>query len=360
MMKILLRVSMLLLVACGPASAKENSDTYKPVIRPFTPDNHFEDPDWFNWGGSIIQGEGEHYYLFYSRWPRQYGFLSWLTHSEIAVATSKTPSGPWQYKYTALTGRKGNHWDAVTAHNPKIKRFGDQYYLYYSSTRSSLTEQELQETAKGGYRHKNWKPLRNNQRAGVAVSNKLSGPWHRTDNPIVTPAPPVYTITVNPAVTQMPDGRFLMMIKGDKFPRSGSPRIQAIALSDTPTGPYQIQPKPAIHDFDTEDASIWYDRARKRYYANFHAHTYFGMITSTDGITWNKARYNSFSPKEFQAADGSVFTAERMERPSVFTNTNGIPQVFISSYRKGNTTGIFTIPMDADHPEQNPKKGVAP
>ena len=110
-------------------------------------------------------------------------------------------------------------------------------------------------------------------------------------------------------------------------------------------------------DFDTEDASVWYDKTRERYYAIFHAHTHFGMITSADGIHWEKACNYRFSGKGFTAADGSVFTAQRMERPSVWTDDQGIPQVFISSYRKshatGVTTGIFTIPMinpDAEQP----------
>lgn len=82
-----------------------------------------------------------------------------------------------------------------------------------------------------------------------------------------------------------------MMLKGDKFPLPGSPRIQAVATSETPTGPFKVYPKPAISDFDTEDASIWYDKTRQRFYAMFHAHTYFGMITSTEGASWTKAKY---------------------------------------------------------------------
>jgi len=324
---------------------QDQDDSYRPTLQTFTEDNHFEDSLWFNWGGSIIQGEDQRYYLFYSRWPRENGFLAWLTHSEIAVASSDTPSGPWNYEYTALEGRRGNFWDAVTAHNPKIKRFDGTYYLYYISTRSVLNEEQLLATAEGGYQHKNWSGLRNNQRTGVAVSNSISGPWKRAEKPMVEPVEPLYTLTVNPAVTSMPDGRYLLMIKGDKFPEKGSPRIQAVGIGESPAGPFGIQPEPAIKDFDTEDASLWNDKTRKRFYACFHAHTHFGMITSTDGISWDKAKHYLFSPKGFKSTTDSTFTAERMERPSVYTNDHGLPLVFISSYRKGNTTGIFTIPM---------------
>lgn len=321
------------------------TDSYTPKLKPFTEDNRFEDPNWFNWGGSMIKGDDKQYYLFYSRWPRENTFTAWLTHSEIALATSKSPTGPWTYQTTVLKGRGGNHWDAVMAHNPKIKKFGDKYYLYYISTHADLTEQQLIDTAKGAYQHKNWPTLRNNQRTGVAVADSLKGPWVRHDKPLIEPSKPLHTLTVNPAITQSPDGKYIMMIKGDKFPRPGSQRIQAIATGEHPTGPFTIQPKPAINDFDTEDASIWYDSSRQRYYAVFHAHNYFGMITSADGISWSKARHSKFSEKGFPAQDGSIFSAERMERPSVLTNEQGIPEVFISSYRRGNTTAIFTIPL---------------
>jgi hypothetical protein len=334
-----------LLLFSNIALSQDVDDTYCPILKPFIEDNHFEDSLWFNWGGSIIQDEDERYYLFYSRWPRRYGFLAWLTHSEIAVASSNTPSGPWNYEYTALEGRRGDYWDAVTAHNPKIKCFEDKYYLYYIATRSTLSEEELIATARGGYQHKHWSGLRNNQRTGVAVSERITGPWKRSVHPMVEPVEPLHTLTVNPAITSMPDGRYLLMIKGDKFPEKGSPRIQAVGIGRSPMGPFEIMPEPAIADFDTEDASLWYDLTRRRFYACFHAHTHFGMITSTDGISWDTARNYLFSAKDFKSAHGGSFTAERMERPSVFTNDQGVPLVFISSYRKGNTTGIFTIPL---------------
>ena len=319
-----------------------DTDSYKLNIEPFAKKNHFTDPDWYNWGGSIVKGTDKSYYLFYSRWPRKFGFLSWLTHSEVAVASSKSPSGPWKYQYTALKGRKGKHWDAVTAHNPKIKKFGKKYYLYYISTKGDLTEKELQQTAKGGYRHKNWSPLRNAQRTGVAVSNNINGPWKRMKKALVEPTAPLYTITVNPAVTQMADGRYLLMVKGDKAPRPGAQRIQVVGISKSPTGPFKFEKKPAISDFDTEDASLWYDKTRHRYYAVFHAHTHYGMITSKDGINWSKASHYHVGPKSFKMTDGKTFKGQRMERPSVFCNSQGQPTVFISSYKKGNHTGILT------------------
>ncbi len=67
--------------------------------------------------------------MFYSRWKKEYGFLGWLTHSEVAHAVPKNPAGPWEYKETVLKGRGKGYRDAITAHNPKIKYFEGKYYL---------------------------------------------------------------------------------------------------------------------------------------------------------------------------------------------------------------------------------------
>jgi len=328
-----------------------STDTYQPKLKPFTKDNHFVSKDWYNWGGSIIKGDDNQYYLYYSRWPKKISFYAWLTHSEIAVASSPNASGPWTYQFTALKGRGGNHWDGITAHNPKIKKFDSKYYLYYISTRAGLGSDDLTATAKKGYSHKNRSTLRNNQRIGVAVANNLKGPWKRGDQPLIEPDGPIHTITVNPAVTQMHDekskGKYLMIFKGDKQARRGAPIVQGIAIGSSPIGPFKIQPKLAIADFRTEDASVWYDQSRNRYYATFHAHQgYFGIITSTDGIHWSKAKQFHLSPKAFKSSTGAVFKGNRMERPNVYIGATGQPEVFISSYRKGDNTGIFTIPME--------------
>ena len=119
-------------------------------IKPLGESGIFRDSSYFNWGSSIIKGEDNLYHLFYSRWPRELSFYAWLTHSEIAHAVSENAAGPYVYKETVLSGRGGNHWDAITAHNPKIKRFNGKYYIYYIGTNSgedSLNQKDLIETA---------------------------------------------------------------------------------------------------------------------------------------------------------------------------------------------------------------------
>ena len=307
--------------------------------------NIFPDPNWFNWGASVLKDTDGKYHMFYSRWPKKYGFLSWLTHSEIAHAVADNPDGPYHYVETALSCRGDNQWDKITAHNPKIKKFDGKYYLYYCGTHADLTEDELIQTARGGYRHKNWKPLRENQRTGVAVADKITGPWKRSKMPIIEPAGPIKTLTVNPAITQGPDGRYFMMIKGDKPGTTKFVRNQAIATSKSPASPFEIYPKAAISTFDTEDASMWYDKKRKKFYATFHAHKYIGLISSQDGYNWQKATPDRITNKQILFADGQIFKPDRMERPFVLLDEKGQPQMLFVSVRKGNKTMNLHLPF---------------
>ena len=276
------------------------------MIQPLTDDGIFRLDDYFCWGPNLIQGDDGKYYMAYSRWPKATKAAGWLTDSEIAIAVADRPDGPYEHVEVLLRGRGPGHWDELMAHNPKLKRFEDRYYLYYISSRQGPTRGHV----------------RYSQRTGVAVADSLLGPYERFDAPLAEPADPIHNVAVNPGVTQMADGRYLLIVKGDMEHREPSEsfpqRIQALGIADSPTGPFTLLPDPAIADIDTEDASIWYDEKREQYYAVFHAHLYIGLITSEDGVHWRRAEHYEITRKELARTDGSVLRPGRMERPSVF------------------------------------------
>jgi len=337
-----------------PLAGSPQGDTdnlfLRDLLQPVSKDQFFRTEGYFNWGASIIKDEAGTYHMFYARWKKVYSFTGWLTHSEIAHAISTSPTGPWKIVDTALKGRGKEHWDAITAHNPKIKYFDGKYYLYYISTNLGAldyTEEDLLETARTGYDHKYWKILRPNQRTGVAVAENLNGPWKRLESPLIEPSGPITTLTVNPAIDQGGDGRYYLVIKGDKPDETRFIRNQAVAVSDNPAGPYKIQPGPVIDYIDTEDVSIWFDRERDRFYGIFHSNddgNFIGLITSPDGIQWKKAADYWMMPKKVLLDDGSRFVADRLERPFVYTE-NGKPVVLSLAARKGNESFNICIPI---------------
>ncbi len=319
-------------------------------FQPLSGENILKTDGYYNWGASIVRDEFGTYHLFYSRWKREYAFTGWLTHSEIAHAVSDHPAGPWTYKETVLKGRGNGHWDAITAHNPKIKYFEGKYYLYYCSTNlggRDFTEEELIETAQTGYSHPNWKILRPNQRTGVAVSTTLDGPWKRGDTPLIEPSGPITTLTVNPAIDKGKDGRYYLIVKGDKPNETRFIRNQAIAVSEHPAGPFEMQSKPVIDYLDTEDMSLWFDEKRERFYGVFHAHRFIGMVTSRDGLNWKKATEYVLTHKQLEKSDGTVIKPDRMERPFIYEE-NGQPEVLSLAVKKGDES--YTVFVPIEHP----------
>lgn len=310
--------------------------------------NIFKTEGFYNWGGSIIKGEDGKYHLFYSRWPKESKFTGWLLFSEIAHATSDSPFGPWTYVETVLEGRGKGNWDAITAHNPKIKKFDDTYYLYYISTNlgenQNYTSEDLMEIAQTGYSHPDWKILRPNQRTGIAISRSLNGPWKRKDSPLIEPSGPISTLTVNPAITQGRDGKFYLIVKGDKPNETRFIRNQAMAIGEKPDGPFEILPKAVIDDLDTEDMSLWYDEILDNYFAVFHAHGFIGMMSSSDGINWEKASDYVLTPKELKMKDGSILKPDRLERPFVF-HENGKVTVLGLAGKIEDESVVITIPL---------------
>lgn len=317
-------------------------------LEPVTENNFFGSADYYNWCPSIIKGKNGLYHLFYSRWKKSQSFNAWLPLGEIAHATAKNPLGPWLYKETVFGG-SGKGWDAISAFNSKIKFFKGKYYLYYVSTNAGevkLSEADLQNIAKVGGKHKYWQLLRRNQRTGVAVSKSLNGPWQRFDKPIVEPSGPIQTLTVNPAVAEGRDKRFYMIVKGDK--PGGEKyflRNQALAIADKPEGPFIIQPKPVVDNLDTEDVSMWYDKSRNRFYAVFHStEGFIGMMTSANGIDWEKAVDYKLTPKTLKKADGTLYKPEKMERPFVYIE-KGKPTVFSVAVKDGEDSYDVFVPI---------------
>jgi len=344
---------LVLLLSCSPKQGPVSDDIHlNKLIRPVSSENIFKTDGYYNWGGSIVKGEDGLYHLFYSRWKSEYSFTGWLLYSEVAHARAKSPSGPWTYHSTALKGRGKGHWDAITAHNPKIKYFEGKYYLYYISTNmgdKEYSEDEMLETALVGYSHPNWKILRPNQRTGIAVSNSIYGPWERFPSTLIEPSGPITTLTVNPAVAQGPDSRYYLIVKGDKPNEKRFIRNQAIAIANKPEGPFEMQAKPVIDFLDTEDMSIWYDKQRERFYGIFHStEGFIGLVTSADGIIWEKASGYKGIPKKIPRQNGETLSPDRLERPYIYQENNEL-RVLCLAAKEGDTSYTLFVPLHTNN-----------
>jgi alpha-L-fucosidase len=164
------------------------------------------------------------------------------------------------------------------------------------------------------------------------------------DQPLIEPSGPITTLTVNPAIDRGRDGKYYLIVKGDKPNETRFIRNQAIAISDSPTGPFEMQSKPVIDYLDTEDMSLWYDAAREYFYGVFHAHSFIGMVSSQDGINWKKATEYVLTPKEIHMQDGSLLMPDRLERPFIYIE-EWEPRVLSLAVKKGDESYCIFIPI---------------
>ena len=322
-------------------------------------ENILRNPLYHNWGSSIIKGQDGKYHLFYAQMSKEIGFRSWLTDGTISHAVADSPEGPYVHKEIVLEGRGPGYWDAYTAHNPRIKYFDGKYYLYYMSTNTGgrlLLDEEFNQARNGVITNEFRALVRMNQRIGVAVSESVNGPWKRLDQPIVEPSGPIAQITCNPALAERPNGGYIMIVRGDKpnikYANGKWPdhneliRSQAIALSDSPLGPWEIQPKLAVGDLNSEDPAIWYDSKRKRYYGVYHAFGYMGMITSIDGINWEKAKHYKVLDKSLKKSDGTEINANRLERPFIYVEDGVAKVLTVAVFENNKNSYSLFIPLD--------------
>jgi hypothetical protein len=218
-----------------------------------------------------------------------------------------------------LSARGSQYWDGLCTHNPTVHRFGKRYYLYYMGNTG-----DGKITDKLNFTH------RNNQRIGVALADRPEGPWKRSDHPLidVTPNSQDALCLNNPSVTEMPDGRYLMIYKavGNKNPLPfGGPVVHLAAIAKTPEGPFTKYPKPLFTKegipFAAEDPFIW--RQNDRYWAIVKdmkgyftgAGRSLALFESNNGLDWRPAAHPLVAKTEVRLADGTMLKLHALERP---------------------------------------------
>ncbi len=314
------------------------------LIQPVTENSIFRLDDYMVWCGSPIKGKDGKYYLFYSRWPRKLTHMAWATHSEIAVAVSTKPTGPYKHVKVIFTKRDKKYWDADVTHNPTIHRFGNTYYLYYM----------------GNYGNGEWWNHRNHQRIGVAVSKHPLGPWKRFDKPIVDTSYKSFDhmIASNPSVVKQPNGKYLLIYKGvseGKLPFGGVV-LHGAAIASRPTGPFikqaqRIFVKDTVK-FAAEDPYIWYQKGKywaivKDFKGSFtNAGLSLALFESANGLDWKPGK-NALVSKTVISYKIGDHPVDKLERPQLLI-VNGRPiSLFCAVYDKGDNYNV-AIPLKVE------------
>ena len=295
------------------------------LMKPVPSRAFFAMDEWFVWGASVVCSEGT-YHMYFSRWPREGGHRSWVTHSEIAHATAADPLGPFEFQHTVLGPREGDYWDADVAHNPNLLKYGDKFYLYYNGNKGDGDY----------YSH------RNNQRVGVAVADNPAGPWQRFDEPLLDVSIDSWDslMTTNPSCCVAPDGKFIMIYKaaqdiGEDVSQD-APVYHGIAFADNPAGPFIKKKEPIFTSEDVsfpgEDPYIWYQD--DRFYTilkdmrNNYTDNERGLVLfeSVNGVDWKLADQPLVTNRQIICEDEGVKKFHRVERPQILLE-KGRPSV---------------------------------
>ena len=196
----------------------------------------FQMDGYYVWDCSVIQSGGK-YHMFSSRWKKELGFgWNWVFNSEIIHSVSDKPEGPYVFQNVALPRRGREYFDGMNTHNTCIKEYNGKFYLYYMGCTYGGDIPQGPDDYTNEYGIETW----NRKRIGVAVADDINGEFVRRDTPILEPRDCRYwdcTITTNPTVAIMPNGKTYMIYKSRAA--IGKPLQLGIAVADTPDGKFE-------------------------------------------------------------------------------------------------------------------------
>lgn len=245
---------------------------------------------WYVWCNSPIQGPDGKIHVFFSRWPSVKGMGGWINSSEIAHAVADRIDKPFVYKQTILAPRGQGHWDATTCHNPHIKFVDGKYCLFYIGNANGKTDTKRIGLATADSLDGPWiRPEKPLLEAGAA------GAWddHCTTNPAFLKHPNgqywlYYKSWNSNDYYNSPDP----LIRGN--------RKYGLAIADKLEGPYvRCSGNPVIdysekgNNKQFEDAFVWYQDRQFRMLARdmgVFNHDVGLYMTSRDGISWDEPK----------------------------------------------------------------------
>lgn len=292
-------------------------------------------PDTYVWCNAPIEDAAGRVHLFFSRWPKALGMGGWISACEIAHAVAERPEGPYTVTGTVLSPRPGA-WDATTCHNPHIRKVGDRYALFYMGNSNKRTDTKRIGLALADSLDGPWTRM-----DAPLLEPGPPGAWddHCTTNPSLIQHPDgrfwLYYKSWNTAGYE----RGVPPVRGN--------RKYGLAVSDRLEGPYRRHsPRPVI-DFSSmgnnqqiEDAFFWIEDGRFRLVSRdmgVFSHKVGLYIESADGLSWSAPKV-AFGPVadyvEQPPAPKHLSKYGRFERPQLLLR-NGHPAYLFTTSQGG-------------------------
>ena len=309
--------------------------------------------DYWVWDGSVIKGEDGKYHMFGSRWPKHLIFLDgYKTYSEVILAVSDTPEGPYKFQKVVLPARGEKYWDGRITHNPTIHKYGDTYLLYYIGSTYKGPAPSAEELRSG--KSKKPREMYANLRIGLATSKSLSGPWQRRDEPVLSPRTRPkwdFLYVTNPAACVRDDGSILLVY------RSKGLRLGAVMSSHYAQPFRRITDGPVLKlkdKYRVEDPYLWwngkhFELVAKDITGGLCGEKYAGIhATSSEGTSWKLSEPPMAYSRRVRWADGTETVQGCLERPQLLFDDDGQPTHLFAATGDGpggfdNSTKTWTM-----------------
>ncbi|MEM9913999.1 MAG: glycoside hydrolase family protein [Planctomycetota bacterium] len=327
----------------------------------------FRMDDHWTWCGSVIRDEDGRYVMFVSRWDKRLSFSPhWLTNSEIVMAVADEPMGPYRFERVVLPAHDAAAWDGQMSHNPAVIRHDGRYLLFYTGTtyRGATPTPDDPATLPGKpgsgdpARMRRLDPrvveAHRNQRIGMAVADRLEGPWRRPEAPLIEPRPGRWDglITTNPAPCVTPEGTLLLVYKSVE--RLGDMMHLGVAGADAYDQPFRrLRDDPILaagaEGDHVEDPFLWHADGRYRLIMKSMNGKLGGeprggiAIESFDGVNWSMSgeAKRAYS-RRIRWDDGSVTTQAFLERPQLLIEGGRPTHLFAATAVGSDAIGHVT------------------
>jgi len=236
-----------------------------------------EDDEYHIWGSSPIWGDDGKVHVFASRIPVESGFGLWYATSQIAHYVSDNPEGPFKFVEVLLKPEQSapGSWDTGAQHNPTVTKIDGLYVLTYHSNTSTKTDRAARSHKIGMMTAKSvngpWEKL--GMILEPPADNDTTIWCHKHMGGID-----------NPSLIKHPNGKYYLYYRA-KWKGLEGGNTYGVAISDKLEGPYIHCPKRVINNtryIEDPYVFVYHDTIFMLLTDNYKGN---GMLlTSTDGL----------------------------------------------------------------------------
>ena len=195
------------------------------------------EPGYDIWGSSPIRDDKGNVHLFSARWSSETPFKkAWRYNSDIAHYVSKKPEGPFQFVEVVGKGKENNKWNSAGFHNPNIKKIDNTYVLVFIANDGSEKHGPSQSIGmlKSDNINGPWDEIPNENTPLLSPPND-STIWCFNSGLGVN----------NPSIIKHPNGKYHLYFKAMAGPKGKGAKVSmGLAISNKLEGPYIIQKDP--------------------------------------------------------------------------------------------------------------------